>query len=37
MEQRREGKTKLKPVGVFRFLREKRWPGLRFDIGAEHL
>jgi hypothetical protein len=37
MEQRREGKTKLKPVGVFWFLREDRWPGFRFDIGATYL
>jgi hypothetical protein len=46
MEQRREGRTGLRPVAVFRFLSEdwspwialvrmrERWPGLRFDMRA---
>ena len=44
MEQRRHGRSGLKPVAVFRFLSEdwspwivlvrmrERWPGLRFDL-----
>jgi hypothetical protein len=49
MEQKRVGRTKLKPVAVFRFLSEdwspwvalvrmrERWPGLRFDMRAGYL
>ena len=49
MEQRRHGRSRLRPVAVFRFLSEdwspwialvrmrERWPGLRFDMKAGYL
>jgi hypothetical protein len=49
MDQRREGRSGLKPVAVFRFLSEdwspwialarmrERWPGLRFDLSVGYL
>jgi hypothetical protein len=49
MEQRREGRTRLRPVAVFRFMSEdwspwiafvrmrERWPELRFDMKAGYL
>jgi hypothetical protein len=49
MEQRRGGRSGVKPVAVFRFLSEdwspwialvrmrKRWPELRFDMKAGYL
>jgi hypothetical protein len=49
MEQQRAGRTKLKPVAVFRFLSEdwspwialarmrERWPGLCFNLSVGYL